>query len=93
VQITWDPKKADANIRKHGIDFHEASTVFFDLLSTTFPSVDHSETEARFVTIGLSAEQRILVVAHTEDDNAIRIISVRIAAAREKRFYEEGKSD
>lgn len=93
MQITWDPKKADANIRKHGVDFHEASTVFFDLLSTTFPSVDHSETEARYLTIGTSVERRILVVAHTEDENAIRIISARRAAPREKRFYEEAKSD
>jgi uncharacterized DUF497 family protein len=86
VIITWDPKKAAANFRKHGVAFDEAATVFSDKLSTTFPSEDHSENEARFLTIGLSANRQILVVAHTEDDNIIRIISARQATSQEKRF-------
>jgi uncharacterized protein len=89
VIIAWDQKKAKANLRKHGLDFNEAATVFSDPLSTTFPSEDHSESESRFLTIGLSAHQQIVVVAHTEDDNIIRIISARKATAQEKRFYEK----
>src|SRR5205823_1421994 len=92
VIITWDPKKAEANLRKHSVDFDEAATVFSDTLSTTFPSEDHSENEARFITIGLSANRQMLVVAHTEDDNIIRIISARQATSQEKRFYEKGQS-
>jgi uncharacterized DUF497 family protein len=91
VIITWDPKKAESNLRKHGVDFREAATIFSDRLSTTFPSEDHSENEVRFLTIGLSANQRILVVAHTEDDKIIRLISARLATPQEKRFYEKGK--
>jgi uncharacterized protein len=75
VLITWDPGKADANRNKHRVSFQEAATVFTDPLSTTFPSDDHSEIEPRFVTIGVSANKQILVVAHTEDDNTIRIIN------------------
>jgi uncharacterized DUF497 family protein len=92
VIITWDPKKAEANLRKHGVDFEEAATVFSDPLSTTFPSQDHSENETRFLTIGLSANRQILVVAHTEDANVIRIISARRATSQERRFYEKGHS-
>jgi hypothetical protein len=92
VIITWDPKKAGANFRKHGISFEEAATIFSDTLSTTFPSQDHSESEARFLTIGLSANRQTLVVTHTEDDNVIRIISARQATSQEKRFYEKGQS-
>ena len=90
--ITWDPKKAEANLRKHGVDFQEAATIFNDPLSATFPSLDHSEPEARFLTIGLSASWSVLVVAHTEDDNVIRIISARMATSQERRFYEKGQS-
>jgi uncharacterized DUF497 family protein len=67
VIFTWDIRKAAANLKKHGIDFREAATVFDDPLSTTFPDQDHSESELRFLTIGQSARQRILVVAHTEE--------------------------
>lgn len=92
MQITWDPKKAEANLRKHGVDFREAATVFTDPLSTTFPSEDHSENEVRFLTIGVSANRQVLVVAHTEDDEIIRIISARGATSQERRFYEKSQS-
>jgi uncharacterized DUF497 family protein len=92
VLISWDPGKAEANLRKHGVEFHEAATVFTDPLSTTFPSEDHSDNEQRFVTIGVSANRQILVVAHTEDDNTIRIISARQPTRQERRFYEKGPS-
>jgi uncharacterized DUF497 family protein len=89
VLITWDPSKA--NRRKHGVEFQEAATVFTDPLSTTFPSDHHSKDELRLVTIGLSANKQILVVAHTEDGNTIRIISSRNPTRQEIRFYEKGR--
>jgi uncharacterized DUF497 family protein len=89
VIFAWDSGKAVANFRKHGIDFREAATIFDDPLSTTYPDVDHSASERRFVMIGASAPRRILVVAYTEQDEGIRIISARLATRREKRFYEE----
>jgi uncharacterized DUF497 family protein len=89
VRFAWDPNKAAKNRKKHGVDFREAATVFDDTLSTTFPDPDHSVGEARFLTIGMSKLLRILVVAHTEVDDTMRIISARLATRRERRFYEE----
>jgi uncharacterized protein len=91
VRITWDPDKAVANLHKHVVDFRDAATVFRDPLSTTFPSEDHSKSEARFLTIGEAANGELLVVAHTEEDDIIRVISARRATRQERRFYEEGK--
>jgi hypothetical protein len=92
VVFTWDPEKAAANLKKHGVDFREAATVFDDLLSTTFPDGDHSTSEQRFLTIGMSAPGRLLVVAHTEESETIRIISARPVTRRERTFYEEDDS-
>lgn len=78
-----------ANLRKHGIDFHEAATALDDTLSTTFPDDEHSSVEPRFLTIGMSSRRRILVVAHSGDDDRVRIISARPATRHERRFYEE----
>lgn len=89
----WDTRKAASNLRKHGIDFREAATVFDDPLSTTFPDQDHSENEHRFLTIGQSVRERILVIAHTEESDTIRIISARLATRREQSFYEETQFD
>ena len=80
----WDPKKAAANVTNHGIDFREASTVLNDVLSTTFPDIDHSDAESRFMTIGRSALGRILVVVHSEYGDVIRVISARRATPRER---------
>jgi uncharacterized protein len=91
VLITWDPDKAAANHDKHGVEFQDAATVFTDPLSATFPSEDHSESEARFITIGKSTKGQLLVVAHTEEDDIIRIISARQATRQERRFYEKGQ--
>jgi len=91
VTFEWDPRKAAINLRKHGVGFHEAATVLEDSLSTTYPDPDHSFDERRFVTIGSSAVQRVLVVAHAERGGAIRIISARRATPRERKFYEEGQ--
>jgi hypothetical protein len=63
VVFAWDSEKAAANLKKHGVDFREAATVFDDPLSTTFPDDDHSTSEQRFLTIGMSAPGRLLVVA------------------------------
>ena len=85
----WDTRKAAANLKKHGIDFHEAATVLDDTLSTTFPDTDHATLESRFLTIGVSDRQRLLVVAHSEEGEMVRIISARRATRHERRFYEE----
>jgi uncharacterized DUF497 family protein len=90
VVFVRDPKKAAANLKKHGVDFREAVTVFDDTLSTTFPAIDHSGIEPRFLTIGVSSRNRVLVVAHAEEDELIRIITARRATRHERRFYEEG---
>jgi uncharacterized protein len=93
VRFTWDPNKAEENLKAHGVDFREAATVFDDPLSTTFPDPDHSIGERRFLIIGMSALSRILVVSHIETGDTIRIISARTATRRERRFYEEEESD
>ena len=85
----WDPRKARKNLAVHGISFDEASTVFRDSLSVTIADPLHSEDEERFVLIGQSHRNRILVVVHTERDNRIRIISARLATSKERNRYEE----
>jgi uncharacterized DUF497 family protein len=90
VTFEWDPAKASANLKKHGIDFHEAASVLHDFLSTTFPDQEHSRRERRFLTIGMSSTHRLVVVSHTEAGDIVRIISARAASRRERRFYEEG---
>lgn len=88
--FAWDPGKAAANLGKHDVNFREAATVFDDPFSTTFPDVDHSTSERRFVIVGASAPGRMLVVAYTEQGQTVRIISARLATRRERIFYEEG---
>ena len=85
----WDPAKARANVRAHGVAFEEATTVFGDPLSITIPDPLHSTDELRFIIVGRSRRRRLLVVAHTERGGRIRIISVRLAAKHERRQYEE----
>jgi uncharacterized protein len=92
MEFEWDPRKDAANQRKHGVSFREATTVFQDFMSTTFPDDDHSAHESRFLTIGMSSSGRVLVVAHTERDEVIRIISSRVVTRRERDFYEENKT-
>jgi uncharacterized DUF497 family protein len=91
VILEWDPEKAASNRTKHGVDFHEAGTVLDDPLSTTFPDPDHSLDEQRYLTIGSSLSGRILVVAHTDRGEAVRLISARQATPSERRFYEQGQ--
>jgi len=92
VEFEWDPDKATVNLKRHRVDFNGAAGVLEDPLSTTFPDETHSEEEIRFLTIGASHRGRILVVAHTERDDTIRIISARRATRREREFYEQGES-
>jgi hypothetical protein len=89
MRFEWDRAKAAANLRKHGVSFDEASTVFYDPLSATALDPDHSTREYRYVTFGSSSSGRLLVVAHTDRDDTIRIISARVATQNEKRIYEE----
>jgi len=90
MEFEWNPRKEAANRRKHGVRFREATTVLGDPLAATFPDIDHSVSEQRFLTIGASVRGRILVVAHTESQGKIRIISARPVTRRERRYYEEG---
>lgn len=89
VNVEWDPVKARINLRKHGVTFEEASTVFTDPLSSTIFDPLHSATEDRFIIIGQSTRRRLLVVVHTDRGNTIRIISARVANAHERKTYEE----
>ena len=90
LRFEWNRKKALLNIRKHGITFEEASTVFGDSLSLSIPDQYHSIGEDRFITIGTSAKGRLVVVVHTDRHDIIRIISARKAAKNERNQYELG---
>lgn len=88
MKFEWDPDKSDANLKKHGISFHEASTVFGDPLAITFNDPDHSIGEHRFLTFGHSRANRLMVVVHTERLGKTRIISARRATRQEREIYE-----
>ena len=90
MKIEWDPKKAKSNLEKHGVSFEEAATAFSDPMAATGADPDHSITEERYVTFGVSGKGRLVVVSHTEKDEAIRIISARKASKGERELYEEG---
>lgn len=90
LTFEWDEEKADANLRKHGVSFEEAKTVFGDPLSITIKDPRHSIGEHRYVDVGLSSEERLLVVVYTERRNVIRLISSREATRAERKAYEEG---
>lgn len=90
MHFEWDSTKARTNLRKHGVTFDEASSVFYDPLAVTGVDPDHSASETRMITFGVSSADRLLVVAHTERGEAIRIISARLATQHERRIYEEG---
>lgn len=89
MRFEWNALKAAANLRKHGVSFEEASSVFFDPLSATGDDPDHSLDERRFVTFGISSSARLLVVSHAESHDAIRIITARQATRAERKLYEE----
>lgn len=89
LRFDYDPRKAATNLRKHGVSFIEAISVFSDPLASTLPDDQHSIEEERFITIGLSSRRRLLFVVYTEDVSGIRLIGARLATATEKRQYEE----
>jgi uncharacterized DUF497 family protein len=88
MRFEWDESKAAANLAKHGVSFEEATTVFGDPLSDTFDDPDHSAEERRFVIIGMSEKGKMLVVAHTDDGEVVRLISAREPTRGEREFYE-----
>ena len=91
MKFEWDPQKADSNLKKHGVSFQEAASVFGDALSITYYDPDHSMREHRFITVGMSRSGSVLMVAHTDRGDSIRIINARKTTRKERRYYEEGK--
>lgn len=89
LRFEWDPDKAEANEDKHGVRFSEAATAFADPLSITIPDPERSVGEARFILVGLSYLGRLVVVAHAETNDSIRIISARLVTKAERRTYEQ----
>jgi uncharacterized protein len=93
MEFEWDPRKAAGNLGKHKVSFVEAATVFGDQLSITVYDPDHSVREHRFITIGWSNRRRLLMVAHTERGDRIRIISARRLTRAERKAYEQETED
>ena len=85
----WDENKAVSNLKKHRVLFDEAVTVFYDPLAATFADPEHSLEESRHITVGYSANDRLLVVSHVEESDATRIISARRATRSEKNRHED----
>jgi len=91
LQFEWDEDKAASNLKKHKVAFGEAATVFADPLAVTFPDPDHSIEEDRYIIIGMSSRNRVLVVSHTDREDRTRIITARKATRGERGVYEEGE--
>jgi uncharacterized protein len=91
LEFEWDPPKAEANQRKHGVSFEEAESVFYDEYARLVPDPDYSIGEERFLLLGVSEESRLLLVVHLYkgNDHLIRIISARPATKPERKQYEE----
>lgn len=89
MKFEWDAEKARTNLGKHRVSFDEAVTAFSDFLSITIPDPGHSEGESRFILIGQSNRERILVVWHSFRGKTVRIIGARRADSRERKRYEE----
>lgn len=92
ILFEWDDEKAEANIKKHGISFDEATTSFKDYNAIVFDDPEHSEDEDRFILLGFSSKANLLIVCHCyrEADTMIRIVSARKATKEESKIYEEG---
>jgi uncharacterized DUF497 family protein len=89
LSFEWDPEKSDSNLKKHGVSFEEAGSVLSDPFEITLFDPDHSDEEDRYISLGMSYRDRILVVSYTEREDKIRIISARVANKRERKKYEE----
>lgn len=90
MQFEWNDDKATSNLSKHGVSFEEAKTVFDDPLYVDFYDPDHSEDEERYLLVGHSSQERLLIVSYTERGNSIRLISAREVTRTEREAYEEG---
>jgi uncharacterized DUF497 family protein len=90
-EFEWSSRKASANVRKHGVSFEEAATVFANPLAMLMPDPDHSLSELRFLLLGDSAHGKLLVVSFAERPPRTRLISARRATRAERRAYEEGR--
>ena len=90
MEFEWDSPKAAGNVRKHGVTFDEAATVFLDELAVSGSDPDHSVSESRYITFGMSSLGRLLAVSHTYRPGGIRIISARRVVRAERKIYEEG---
>ena len=91
LNFEWDENKARTDLVKHGVSFVEAATVFGDPLSLTIPDPAHSQREDRFIILGHSHQQRLLVVVHTDRGDNIRLISARRTSRSERKNYEENQ--
>lgn len=88
MKFEWNRDKASSNLRKHGVSFDEAVTVFYDPLAATFKDPDHSREEQRWITVGHSARTRLLVVCYTDREKMVRLISARRASRSERKRHE-----
>jgi hypothetical protein len=93
IIFEWNRGKAASNVRKHGVTFEEAATIFGDVHGVMIADPDHSEDESRFLLVGRSGLRRILVVVSVERGERVRLISARRAVRKEMRIYEEGRED
>lgn len=90
MKFEWDSRKAEINLRKHGVSFDEAASIFLDSLALSGPDPDHSAGESRYITFGISRLGRLLSVSHTYRPGTIRIIMARRVTRGERKIYEEG---
>lgn len=90
MQFEWNENKAASNLLKHGVSFEEAQTVFDDPFYVDFYDPDHSEAEERYLIVGQSNRERLLIVSYTERRNSIRLISAREVTRTERAAYEQG---
>ena len=89
MNFEWNEEKSNTNLRKHGVSFDEATTIFGDPLAVTFSDPTHSEGEERYLTFGRSSTEKFIVVAHTDRDDRIRLISAREMTRKERSDYEQ----
>jgi len=89
MEFEWNFRKTEHNLRKHGVSFAEAATVFDDPLGATAYDIDHSAEENRFITVGRSKRSRLIIVSHADRGDRVRIISARRLTKSEREAYEE----
>ena len=92
ISFEWNSNKASANLKKHGVSFNEAKSVFYDEYAVQFYDEGHSKEEDRFILLGRSIKSRVLIVCHCERDDGetIRIVSARKATKNERKHYQGG---